>query len=81
MKLSHLLIMLFLLTGGIACSYIFYKPEEQKIVNHDYDYLIEVMDGNTDSTLTYTLYDQNHMLIADGLNSKQLDSVIIMDNL
>jgi len=79
-----LLILLGLSLGLFFTLYFSFEEKEEKVVKitpHNYDYIIEVSDGDSDSTLTYTIYDQNHELVGDSLTSKDLDSVIILDNL
>ncbi len=82
---SGALILVALCLGLFFVLYLIFEPKEETVINtttiHDYDYLIEVSDGDTDSSLNYTLYDQNHVLIGDSLNCKELDSIIIDDNL
>jgi cell division protein YceG involved in septum cleavage len=81
---SALLIITSLLIGLFCVMYLCFKPYEQKVVktnNHSYDYIIEVKDGYSDSTLLYELYDDKHNLVEDSLTARQLDSIIISDNL
>jgi hypothetical protein len=85
MKINPLFILTGLLLGLFFVLYLSFEEKEEikieKITPHNYDYIIEVSDGDTDSSLNYTLYDQNHFLIGDSLNCKELDSIIIDDNL
>ena len=46
---------------------------------HNCDYIIEVMDKG-DTALYYTIYDNNHDLVADSVTKENLDRVIIADN-
>lgn len=54
------------------------RTVEEVKKNHWYDYIIEV-DGE-DSIPKYDIFDNDHNLIATGLKSTQIDSVIIKDN-
>ena len=84
---SGSIILLTLVLGLMAVLFLQLTPQEpvKKVnklePNHDYDYIIEVRDGKTDTTLIYTLYNSHHKLIQDNLDATQLDSVIILDNL
>lgn len=73
---------LFILTGLLVCLFfvLYYAFETKETVvktQHTYDYLIEV---NGDSIITYDIYDDKHVLVADSILATQLDSVIIKDN-
>lgn len=58
------------------------KPIEKPILPqiHNYEYIMSVQDGSTDSTLLYTIYDDQHNLIGT-VESNKMDSLIIEDNL
>lgn len=83
MKKIHYITPILILLLSLLGTLYFYPAQSKtkQPVVHDYDYLIEVSDGDTDSSLNYTLYNQEHVMIGDSLNCKELDSIIIDDNL
>lgn len=75
-----LFILLAAMLGLFAVLYFTFEPENEKPtpVVHGYDYILEV--SNDNGTEIYTLYNEEHVLVADSITSKQLDSVIVEDN-
>ena len=73
-----------ILAGIIAISAvlvalaIYNAPQKPPV--HNYEYIMMAQDGTTDSTLLYTIYDDQHNLIGT-VESNKIDSLIISDNL
>lgn len=68
----------------LGLFFVFYFTFEQKkervVITplKEYEYSFEV-DG-TDSIMLYTIYDNNHNIVAKDITSNKLDSVINADN-
>jgi hypothetical protein len=80
LKTAFILLILCLI-GLVLTIFISFKPANKiKVLPliHNYDYILEI--SNDHGTELYTLYNEEHVLIADSLTCTQLDSVIVEDN-
>ena len=70
----------FVILGSLVVLGFTIHKAPQKPPVHNYEYIMTAQDGNSDSTLLYTIYDDEHHLVG-VVESNKMDSLIINDNL